>query len=67
MCPVCLASAGMIAGNVVSAGGVTALVAKVWHGRKKAESNGLKIESERRREHGNGTVEERGGQGRVAQ
>jgi hypothetical protein len=34
---------------VVSAGGVTALVAKIWQGRKKAESNGLKTESEGRK------------------
>lgn len=38
MCPVCFASAGLVAGSVISTGGVTALVAKIVsvRGRKKA-------------------------------
>jgi hypothetical protein len=66
MCPICLASAGMMAGSMVSTGGVAALAAKIWRGRKRAKLSGLKTESERRGKRGNSTVEERGGQGRVA-
>jgi hypothetical protein len=38
MCPVCFASAGLVAGSVISTGGVTALVARIVsvRGRKKA-------------------------------
>ena len=35
MCPVCLASAGMIVGSVVSAGGLTAVMVKIFRGKKK--------------------------------
>ena len=34
MCPVCMATAGLVVGSVVSTGGLTALVVKVL-GRKK--------------------------------
>ena len=43
MCPVCLASAGLVAGSVVSTGGLTALVVKVF-GKKKGEKNHSKKE-----------------------
>jgi hypothetical protein len=38
MCPVCIASAGLVAGSVVSGGGVTALVVKIL-GKKKKKSD----------------------------
>ena len=38
MCPACMASAGLVAGSIVSAGGLTALVAKVLR-KKKDEKN----------------------------
>lgn len=40
MCPVCMASAGMVIGSVVSAGGLTALVVKILRKNKgdKTES-----------------------------
>ena len=38
MCPVCIASAGLIAGSVVSTGGLTALVVKVLS-KKKSEKD----------------------------
>ncbi len=38
MCPACIASAGMVMGSVVSTGGVTALVMKVFR-KKKAEKS----------------------------
>jgi hypothetical protein len=31
MCPACLASVGIVVGSVVSTGGLTALVIKVFH------------------------------------
>jgi hypothetical protein len=39
MCPVCMASAAVVAGSVVSTGGVTALLVKVL-GRKKKDEKG---------------------------
>jgi len=41
MCPACIASAGIVAGSVVSIGGVTALVMKVLR-RKKGEKSDSK-------------------------
>jgi hypothetical protein len=41
MCPVCLASAGVIAGSVVSTGGLTAALVKVLR-KKKIDQNTLK-------------------------
>jgi hypothetical protein len=35
MCPVCMASAGLVVGSVVSTGGLTALVVKVLRRKKK--------------------------------
>src|SRR5437667_302680 len=41
MCPACIASAGVVAGSVVSTGGITALVMKVLR-KKKGGKNYLK-------------------------
>ena len=41
MCPACIASAGIVAGSVMSTGGVTALVMKVLR-RKKGEKSDSK-------------------------
>jgi len=41
MCPACIATAGIVAGSVVSTGGVTALVMKVLR-RKKDQKSGSK-------------------------
>jgi hypothetical protein len=41
MCPVCMASAGIVVAGTVSTGGLTALVAKILR-RKKREKNNLK-------------------------
>jgi len=38
MCPVCMASAGVVVGSAVSTGGLTALVVKVLR-KKKSEKN----------------------------
>jgi hypothetical protein len=42
MCPVCLASAGVVVAGVVSTGGVTALVAKILY---KSKTNSAKNDS----------------------
>lgn len=39
MCPACMASAGLVAGSIVSTGGVTALVAKLLRKPKNAKSD----------------------------
>ncbi len=39
MCPACIASAGVVAGSVVSTGGVTALVMKVLRKKKDGKNN----------------------------
>jgi len=41
MCPVCAASAGLVVGSVVSTGGVTALLVKIFRGRKRAAAPDL--------------------------
>jgi hypothetical protein len=35
MCPVCMASAGMVVGTVVSGGGLTAVVMKIFRKKRK--------------------------------
>ena len=37
MCPACMASAALMAGSVMSTGGVAALAVKLVRGKKKAE------------------------------
>jgi hypothetical protein len=39
MCPVCMASAGLVAGSVVSTGGLTALVVKIFSKKKGGKSD----------------------------
>jgi hypothetical protein len=39
MCPVCMASAGLVVAGTVSTGGLTALVAKVLRRKKREKSN----------------------------
>ena len=45
MCPACVASAGLVVGSVVSAGGVTTLVAKILRRKKTSDSKGKEKES----------------------
>jgi hypothetical protein len=35
MCPVCLASTGLVVGSVVTTGGVTAVLVKIFRRKKK--------------------------------
>jgi hypothetical protein len=44
MCPACMASAGMVVGGVVSSGGLTALVMKVFRKKKSEKSVSKKKE-----------------------
>ena len=64
MCPACVASAALMAGGVITTGGFTALVGKMLHTRKNAQTNDVRNAAERRNNHGNrdkqdGTLESR--------
>ncbi len=39
MCPACAASAAIVAGSVVSGGGLTALIAKILHKKTNSKKN----------------------------
>jgi hypothetical protein len=39
MCPACVASAGVVLGSAVSAGGLTALIARVFRKKKSEKSD----------------------------
>jgi len=39
MCPACLASAGVVAGSVVSSGGLTAVLVRIFRKKKTDKSN----------------------------
>jgi len=41
MCPASVASVALTAGGVITAGGLTALVGKIFHKKKSATKNGL--------------------------
>jgi hypothetical protein len=45
MCPVCMASAGLVAGSVVTTGGLTALVVKLFS-KKKGENHDSKTKEQ---------------------
>ena len=45
MCPVCMASAGLVVGSAVSTGGLTALVVKVLR-KKKVEKDDSKTKEQ---------------------
>lgn len=62
MCPVCMASAALMAASAVSAGGLTALVVKVF----RSKTYGFKNETQRRNDHGYGDKQERTSEGCVA-
>jgi hypothetical protein len=52
MCPACIASATLMAGGVITTGGVTALVDRVLHTRKIARTSDSSNSNERRNDHG---------------
>jgi len=58
MCPACVASAALMAGSVMSTGGIAALAVKMGlskknRGKKSGQNNNSKNVTERRSEHGN--------------
>ena len=59
MCPACMASAALLAGSVISAGGIAALAAKVFGSRKSEEQEKPNNKSERRNDHGLSSEQER--------
>jgi hypothetical protein len=52
MCPACIASAALMAGGVITTGGLTALVGKVLHTRKIAKTIDSSNSNERTNGHG---------------
>ena len=56
MCPACMASAALMAGGVITTGGLTALVGKIFHRKKGSKTNGLDNTTQRRNgnDYGNG-------------
>ena len=59
MCPACLASAALMIGSVLSTGGFTALIVKLFRSKKNASTFGLKNVMQRRNDHEYG--DEQGG------
>jgi len=56
MCPACVASAALMAGSVISTGGITALAVRVVRGKKSGRdesSNNSEGNSNERSERGN--------------
>lgn len=52
MCPACMASAAVIAGSVVSTGGITAMVVKVLRVKEKRQARVSTYRTEGRNEDG---------------
>ena len=53
MCPACMASAALMAGSVMSTGGIAAVALKVVRWKKSGLKENSKDMTERRNEHGN--------------
>jgi hypothetical protein len=53
MCPACLASAALVAGSVISTGGITAIVVQLFGRKKNGSANDPEHSTERRIEDGN--------------
>jgi hypothetical protein len=53
MCPACIANAALMAGSVISTGGIAALTLRIFHSKKSAPTNNPQSETERSNEHGN--------------
>jgi len=47
MCPACIANAALVAGSVISTGGIGALIAKVVRSKKSGRNNNPKANSEK--------------------
>jgi|CZKD01.1.fsa_nt_gi hypothetical protein len=68
MCPACMASAALMAGSVMSTGGIAALAVKIVRGKKSGSEENLKNVTERRNDDGNhdDNKQDRTGQDRAA-
>ncbi len=64
MCPACIASAALTAGAVVTTGGLTALVGKVFHTRRVKRA-GSKIQLKGKNEYGYDDKQNGGLEGRA--
>ena len=53
MCPACMASAAVMAGSVMSTGGIAALAVKIVRGNKSGSQKNSKNMTERRNGDGN--------------
>jgi len=63
MCPACITSAALTAGGLITTGGLTALVGKIFHTKKSAKKNGLNDTTQRRNEHGYNNEQDGGCEG----
>jgi hypothetical protein len=61
-----MASAALMVGSVVTTGGLTALVVKIFHSKKSAKAFGLKNLTQRRNDHGYGDEQEGSSESRAA-
>ena len=53
MCPACVASAALMAGSVMSTGGIAALAVKIVRGKKNGGGNNSENMTKRRNDDGN--------------
>jgi hypothetical protein len=66
MCPACMASAAMVAGSVMSTGGIAALAVRIVRGNKNGWQENSHNVTERRNDDGNHDDKQNGtGQGSV--
>ncbi len=62
MCPACMASAALMAGGVITTGGLTALAGRMFHTKQGSKT---KDKTQRRKNHGNDDEQDRTDQGRA--
>jgi hypothetical protein len=53
MCPACMASAALMAGSVMSTGGIAALAVRIVRGKRSGSQDNSKNMTERRSDDGN--------------
>jgi len=53
MCPACVASAALMAGSVMSTGGIAALAVRIVRGKKSKPQDNAENLTERKNENGN--------------
>ena len=66
MCPVCMASAALMVAGVVSTGGLTVLLAKLFRSKTRVKAYGLKNTTQRRNDHGYGDEQDGTSESRAA-